>query len=135
LTLVVAIPTMIWAEAWQGRPIIDQTGDLWVIPTVIVSVAYFVGGAIAGRHRRRPSGAVAQGVALAVTTSLIMVIADLVRRIMVGTHQSAAVADLWLLAIGGTVEIAAMGAIFGALDLHAASRALGRDRAGKQEPG
>lgn len=112
-TLAVAVPTMTWAEAWRGRPMIDQKGDLWVIPTVIVIVAYFVGGAIAGRHRRRPSGAVAQGVALAVTTSVIMVVADLVRRVVVGKPQSAAVAGLWLVAIGGTVVIAATGAMAG----------------------
>ena len=113
LTLLVAGPTMLWEEAGQGRPMIDQPGSLWLVPAAIVTVTYLVGGAIAGRHRRRPRGALIQGVALAVSTSSIFVIVDVVRRVMVGNHQSVAVAELWLAAMGATVVVAGLGALSG----------------------
>jgi multisubunit Na+/H+ antiporter MnhB subunit len=112
-TLVIAGPTLWWEEAWRGRPMIDQTGDLWVLPTVIVALAFFLGGAIAGRHRRRPAGALVQGVALALPTSVLLVVVDIARRSALHRGQSVGVAELWLAAIGGTVGIAALGALFG----------------------
>jgi uncharacterized membrane protein len=113
LTLLVAGPTMLWEEVGQGRPMIDQPGSLWLVPAAIVSVTYFVGGAIAGRHRRRPRGALIQGVALAVSTSSIFVVVDVVRRVMLGNNQSVAVAELWLGAMGATVVVAGLGALSG----------------------
>jgi multisubunit Na+/H+ antiporter MnhB subunit len=112
-TLIIAGPTMLWEEMWRGQPMIDQKGDLWVVPTVIVVATYFVGGAIAGRHRRRPVGALIQGVALAVPTSLILVIADLARRLVLSKDIAIAIVGLWLAAIAGTVVIAVLGALFG----------------------
>jgi uncharacterized membrane protein len=113
LTLLVAGPTMLWEEMGQGRPMIDQPGSLWLVPAAIVTITYFVGGAIAGRHRRRPRGALIQGVALAVSTSSIFVIVDVVRRVMLGNNQSVAVAELWLAAVGATVAVAGLGAVSG----------------------
>ena len=112
-TLLIVGPTMVWEEIWRGRPMIDQGGNLWLVPAVVVTLAYFVGGAIAGRHRRRPGGALIQGVALALSTSSVLVTADLVRRIVIGNHQSAAVALLWLAAAAGTILIAVLGSLSG----------------------
>jgi hypothetical protein len=112
-TLLIAGPTMLWEEVWRGQPMIDQKGHLWMVPTVIVTATYFVGGAIAGRHRRRPFGALVQGVALAVPTSLVLVIADLARRLVLRKDIPVGVAGLWLAAIGGTIVIAVLGAWFG----------------------
>ena len=113
LTLLVAGPTMWWEEVWRGRPMIDQPGSLWLVPAAIVTVTYFVSGVIAGRHRRRPGGALIQGVFLALSTSSIFVIVDVIRRVMVGKNQSVAVADLWLAAMGATVVVAGLGALSG----------------------
>ena len=104
---------MLWEEMWRGKPMIDQSGDLWVVPTLIVGFTYFVGGSIAGRHRRRPSGAVVQGVALAVPTSIVLIIADLGRRIVLTKGLSLTVVGLWFAAIATTIVIASLGALFG----------------------
>jgi multisubunit Na+/H+ antiporter MnhB subunit len=92
---------------------IDQDGYLWMLPTVIVVAAYFFGGAIAGRHRRRPSGALIQAGALAVSTSLMLIIADIGRRLILGQSLPLAVAGLWLAAFVATIVIAVLGALFG----------------------
>ena len=112
-TLIVVGPTMLWEEMWRGQPMIDQSGDLWVAPAVIAGLAYFVGGSIAGRHRRRPSGAVIQGVALAVPTSIVLIIADVGRRIVLSKGLSLQVVGLWFGAIVATIVIATLGALFG----------------------
>lgn len=112
-TLIVVGPTMLWEEMWRGQPMIDQSGDLWVAPAVIAGLAYFIGGSIAGRHRRRPSGAVVQGIALAVPTSIVLIIADVGRRIVLSKGLSLSVVGLWLGAIVATIVIATLGALFG----------------------
>jgi hypothetical protein len=112
-TLIIAGPTMLWEEMWRAKPMIDQTGDLWIAPAVIVGVTYFLGGSIAGRHRRRPMGAVVQGLALAIPTSLVLIFADLGRRLVLKKGLPLSVLGLWLLAIIATVVIASVGALFG----------------------
>jgi hypothetical protein len=112
-TLVIAGPTMLWEEVWRGQPMIDQQSNLWMVPAVIVTATYFAGGAIAGRHRRRPWGAMVQGMALAIPTSVILVIVDLARRLVLGKGLPLGVVGLWLAAIAGTVVIAVLGALFG----------------------
>jgi len=112
-TLIVVGPTMLWEEMWRGQPMIDQSGDLWVAPAVIAGLAYFIGGSIAGRHRRRPRGAVIQGIALAVPTSIVLIIADVGRRIVLSKGLSLTVVGLWLGAIVATIVIATLGALFG----------------------
>jgi hypothetical protein len=113
VTLIIAGPTMLWEEWWRGQPMIDQKGNLWMVPAVIVTATYFLGGAIAGRHRRRPLGALVQGIALAVPTSLLLVIADVGRRLVAKKGFPIGVAGLWLAAIAGTTVIAVLGALFG----------------------
>ena len=112
-TLIVVGPTMLWEEMWRGQPMIDQRGDLWVAPAVIAGLAYFIGGSIAGRHRRRRSGAVIQGIALAVPTSIVLIIADIGRRIVLSKGLSLTVVGLWFGAIISTILIATLGALFG----------------------
>ena len=46
-TLVISGPVMLWESLWRGQPMIDQPGHLWVVPAVIVTATFFVGGAIA----------------------------------------------------------------------------------------
>jgi hypothetical protein len=112
-TLIIAGPTMFWEEIWRGQPMIDQKGDLWVVPTVIVILTYFIGGSIAGRHRRKPRGAAVQGIVLAVSTSLVLIIADVPRRLALAKGLPLNVIGLWLEAAAGTVVIATLGGLFG----------------------
>jgi hypothetical protein len=112
-TLVISGPVMLWESLWRGQPMIDQPGDLWIAPTVIVTAAFFVGGAIAGRHRRRATGAIAQGIALAIPVSLVLIIADIGRRLFLNKSLPLPVAELWLYALVGTVVVASLGALFG----------------------
>ena len=44
-TLVVAVPTLVVAEDWHGRPMIDQGGFAWLVPAVLVVGASLVVGA------------------------------------------------------------------------------------------
>lgn len=112
-TLIVSVPALMWEEMWRGQPMIDQSGDLWLLPTVIVVAAFFIGGAIAGRHRRRRTGACLQGIALAVPVSLLLIIADIGRRLDLHRGLTLPVAGLWLFALAGTVAISSLGALYG----------------------
>lgn len=112
-TLTISGPMMLWESMWRGQPMIDQPGDLWIVPAVIVTAAFFVGGAIAGRHRRRSTGAIAQGIALAIPVSFLLIIADIGRRLYLNKGLPLPVAELWLYALVGTVVVASLGALFG----------------------
>jgi hypothetical protein len=112
-TLIISGPVMLWESMWRGQPMIDQPGHLWVVPAVIVTATFFVGGAIAGRHRRRVVGAITQGAALAIPVSVLLIIADIGRRLDLNKGLPLPVAELWLYALVGTVVIASLGALFG----------------------
>lgn len=112
-TLVVSVPALLWEELWRGQPMIDQPGHLWLVPAVITVAAFFVGGYIAGRHRRRRRGALIQAVALAVPVSLLLIVADIGRRLDLHRGFTLPVAGLWLYALIGTVVISSLGALYG----------------------
>jgi hypothetical protein len=112
-TLIISGPVLLWEELWRGQPMIDQPGDLWLVPAVITVAAFFIGGAIAGRHRRRRTGALIQGVALAVPVSLLLIVADIGRRLDLHRPFTLPVAGLWLYALLGTVVISSLGALYG----------------------
>jgi hypothetical protein len=112
-TLVVSVPTLLWEELWRGQPMIDQPGHLWLAPAVITVAAFFIGGYIAGRHRRRRTGALLQAAALAVPVSLLLIIADIGRRLDLHRGFTLPVAGLWLYALVGTVAISSLGALYG----------------------
>jgi hypothetical protein len=112
-TLVVSVPVLLWEEMWRGQPMIDQPGALWLLPTAITVAAFFIGGSIAGRHRRRRTGALVQAIALAVPVSLLLIIADVGRRLDLHRGFTLPVAGLWLYALLGTVVISSLGALNG----------------------
>ena len=47
--LVIGSPTLVLEEDWHGRPMLDQPGHLWLIPTLVVAAAFALGGVFAGR--------------------------------------------------------------------------------------
>ena len=46
VTLALAAPTLVLEENWHGKPMIDQPGHLWIVPTIVVAAAFALGGAI-----------------------------------------------------------------------------------------
>jgi hypothetical protein len=112
-TFVLAGPTSLWESLWRGRPMIDQPGNLWIVPTVIVVLTFLVGGAIAGRLRQRPMGAVVQAVALAVPVAVVLILADLARRLIINIPLFFPVIELWIDALVSAIVLATLGALTG----------------------
>jgi hypothetical protein len=112
-TFVIAGPTSLWESLWRGRPMIDQPGNLWIVPTVIVVLTFLVGGDIAGRLRQRPMGAVVQALALAVPVAMALILADLARRLIINIPLFATVIELWIDALVSAVVLATVGALTG----------------------
>jgi hypothetical protein len=125
LVLAVSVPTMVVEEDWDSRPMIDETTHLWIVAACLVSVAFLVGGAVAGY--RRPSAAavhatrsaeIAAAVLLATAAASVAVAVLLVgavsRRLWI-THQSVsfAVARLWLLGVVAALSLSALGSLVG----------------------
>lgn len=92
---------------------IDQPGNLWIVPTVIVILTLLVGGAIAGRHCQRPMGAVIQGLALAVPVATVLILIDVARRLIVHIRMFTPVIELWIDAFVGAIIITILGALTG----------------------
>jgi multisubunit Na+/H+ antiporter MnhB subunit len=112
-TFVVAGPTSLWESLWRGRPMIDQPGNLWIVPTVIVVITFLVGGAIAGRLHPRPMGAVVQALALAIPVAVVLILADLARRLIINIPLFVPVIELWIDALVSAIVLAAVGALTG----------------------
>jgi hypothetical protein len=112
-TFVIAGPTSLWESLWRGRPMIDQPGNLWIVPTVIVVVTFLVGGGIAGRLRQRPEGAVVQALALAVPVAVVLILADLARRLIINIPLFVPVIELWIDALVSAIVLATVGALTG----------------------
>lgn len=112
-TLAIAGPTSMWESLWRGRPMIDQPGDLWIVPTVIVTVTILIGGAIAGRLSGRSLGALVQGLALAIPVAVVLVLVDLARRLVIGNPPYLAIYELWIVALVAAIGLAITGALIG----------------------
>jgi hypothetical protein len=112
-TFVIAGPTSLWESLWRGRPMIDQPGNLWIVPTVIVVLTFLVGGGIAGRLRQRPMGAVVQALALAVPVAVALILADLARRLIINIPLFIPVIELWIDALVSAIVLATVGALTG----------------------
>jgi O-antigen/teichoic acid export membrane protein len=113
VTLIFSVPVLLWEEMWHGQPMIDQPGHLWLVPTVITVAAFFIGGMTAGRHRRQRTGAIVQAIALAIPVSLLLIVADVGRRLDLHRGFTLPVAALWLYALVGTAVISSLGALYG----------------------
>ena len=112
-TFIISGPATLWESFWRGRPMIDQPGNLWIVPTVIVILTLLVGGAIAGRHCQRPMGAVIQGLALAVPVATVLILIDVARRLIVHIRMFTPVIELWIDAFVGAIIITILGALTG----------------------
>jgi uncharacterized membrane protein len=112
LVLLVSIPVMVAEEGWHSRPMIDEGTYLWVLPAFLVASAFFLGGLLAGF--RCPASAVANALAVAGISLLILLLGAAFRRVWVaheGTQN--AVLFLWFLAVMGAITLSAIGSCLG----------------------
>ena len=110
LTLVVAIPTLVVAEDWHGRPLIDQPGLGWLIPTVVAALAFVAGGGVTGRRQPRLRDALGSAFLMGLLGGLLLLAADGGRRILVNPTLPMGVVWYWLEAAAGSTVLAMLGA-------------------------
>lgn len=95
LCLLVAVPTLVVEEDWNGRPMIEQASHLWILAALLVAAAFVAAGALAGF--RRPEAAALNAIAAASVAVAALVAAALARRLWVAREGvPAAVVELWL---------------------------------------
>jgi hypothetical protein len=111
ITLVVSVPTLAIEEDWHGSPLIDQPDHKWVLPAILVALAFVIGGMIAASRRRWWLDGALHGLAVGVVATALLLAADVVRRH--GLHKAAnpGVFKLWVVA---AIAASALGAIGGA---------------------
>lgn len=113
LVLLVSVPVLVVEESWHGHPMIDDPNYLWLIPALLVALAFWFGGALLGfRSDRR--GIVRAVIAACIALSALMV-GDLIRRCFV-VHQGLpqpAVLRLWVLGVAAALTMSLIGSILG----------------------
>jgi hypothetical protein len=109
LTLAVATPTLVLEENWHGKPMIDQPGHLWILPTIVVAAAFALGGAIGARRNAQLWQALFHGLVVGALAAGALLAADIVRRAMVHRTLSAGVLRLWVEAALLSMVIASLG--------------------------
>jgi hypothetical protein len=104
----------------------DQRENGWSVLLGISLMAFFAGGTIAGRHRRRAQGALYQGVALAAMISGAVVVADIIWHAVLSRGVAVRTVELWVGGPLGAAVTASLGALLGRwLVRRAAARKLG----------
>lgn len=126
LTLGVSVPCLVAEEGWHRRALIDWS-LAWVPFAVAVAVAFVAGGALAGASARRGRAAtVGRGLACGLASIACLLVGDFVRRdLVVREALSFGVVELWLIAGGGAVALAGLGAGVTALRRSAVEQRLG----------
>jgi hypothetical protein len=110
--LAIVGPTFWWEETWHGGLLIDRGGLLWLFPSVVMAVGFFLGGTIAGYRRRRARVALLQGLA-ASTATIGVFFADLHRRHTLGESLPVPVGGYWIGALCVAGLVSGLGALFG----------------------
>lgn len=112
LILLVSIPVMVVAEDWHGHPMIDEGTHLWILPTVLVAIAFLLGGALAGFHR--PPAAVPDALASASIALVTLLLCAVLRRLWVA-HEGVPmpVVHLWCLGVIGALTLGVVGSLIG----------------------
>jgi hypothetical protein len=115
VTLVVTAPTLVIEENWHGRPMIDQPGHLWVVPTLVVAGGFALGGAVCARRTTELWRALLHALGLGTVVAGALLIADIVRRAMHHQSLSAGVLRLWVEATLLSMVLASLGGAAGYL--------------------
>jgi hypothetical protein len=110
-TLVVAVPTMVLAEDWGGRPLIDHTGEWWILPGLIAAGSFFLGGMVAARGRRTMTASLLAALWMALPTVIFLLGADCIRRAIQNPTLPRGVVELWVQASVVAVVIALVGGV------------------------
>jgi len=113
LVLLVSVPVLIVEESWHGHPMIDDPNYLWLIPALLVALAFWLGGALVGF--RSPRRGLLRAVVAACLALAALMLADLFRRCFV-VHQGLpqpAVLRLWLLGVAAALTVSVIGWVFG----------------------
>ncbi len=113
LTLVIVGPAFLFEELWRGSPIIDQGGITWLYPATVMAIGFFVGGMVAGRHRRTTSGAFNQGALVAGITTALIFAADIIRRVVLHQGISLGVLGIWVGACVAALLVTGIGGRYG----------------------
>jgi hypothetical protein len=113
VSLAIVGPTFWWEENWSGAPLIDRGGFLWIFPSAIMALGFFLGGAVAGCRCRTIKVAALQGFAASTATIGVIFAADLHRRHVHGKHLVALVAVYWVGALCVAGLVSGLGATFG----------------------
>lgn len=112
LTLIVAVPTLVLAEDWHGRPLIDQAGLGWLVPAAVTVLAFAAGGVVAGR-RARTAPALARGLAVGALAVAVLLVADGVRRLLMNPTLPMGVVYYWCDGAAVALFCSAAGALAG----------------------
>ena len=114
VTLVVSGPVLLLEANWHNAPLTHQPDGAWVLALLAVAAAFFAGGALAGRHRRKVSGAVYQGLALAGLALGALLVGGAFRQLVLVEGFPTAMTDGWLvLAAALACVVAVGGSLFG----------------------
>jgi hypothetical protein len=128
LSIVVVGPTFLFEELWRGKPMIDQSGNLWILPAVMMAIGFFAGGSVAGRNRSTMGGSLFQGIVVAALTLGVVFIVDMVRRLVLSQGISSGVLTLWLGCAAGALLVGGLGGISGRRGTRLAQRRYQMDR-------
>ena len=109
VTLALAAPTLVLEENWHGKPMIDQPGHLWIVPTIVVAAAFALGGAIGAWRNTQLWSALLRGLVVGAVGAGALLAADVVRRAMVHRTLSEGVLRLWVEAALLSIVIASLG--------------------------
>lgn len=113
LVLLISVPVLVVEESWHGHPMIDDPNYLWLIPAILVALAFWFGGALIGW--RSPRKGMDRTVIAACLALAVLIVGDLVRRCFV-VHQGlpqAAVLRLWALGVAAAIVMSVTGWFLG----------------------
>jgi hypothetical protein len=109
VTLVIAVPTLVLEEDWHGRPMIDQPGHLWVVPTIVAAAAFALGGLIGTRGQIELWRALWYGLLIGAAAAGVLLLADVARRALRDQAVSVPVLRLWVEASLLSVVMSSLG--------------------------
>lgn len=112
VTLVISVPTLALEESWHGTPLIDQPHHKWVVPAVVVAVAFVIGGVIAASRRLWWLDGSLHGLAVGVAAAAILLVADAIRRHGLHKASNPGVVRLWVVAAIAACLLGAIGGAF-----------------------
>lgn len=111
ISLLIVGPSFLFEELWRGKPLIDQPGNFWIVPGVIMAIGFFVGGGVGGRHRRQAGGAFTQGMLIAALTLALIFMADMIRRGILHAPFTITIIGVWIACAAGALLVSGVGGV------------------------